>query len=378
MSEDIQKNMKILFITNLPSPYRVNFFNELGKKCCLTVLYECRKDESRDDKWIAEKDTNYEAIYLKGIKIQKAQGINFEVIKYLKRNIYDVIVISGYTSITSIIAIEYLKIKKIPFVLSSDGGLIKEDKKLVYLFKKHLISTAKYYLSTGVTTTNYLIHYGAAYNRIKVYPFTSVFERDIIARPYTFEEKKVVRKELGIKESNILISVGQFIPRKGYDLFLESLQSVTLDDDIGIYIIGGIPTKEYLDLIDEKNIKQIHFLEFQSKEVLKEYYKASDLFFLPTREDIWGLVVNEALANGLPVVTTKNCVSGVEMIKNNMNGYLFEECNRNFVEKTIMLLKDKNELLKFSRNGLEVVREYTFEKMAKEHISIFERIQNDF
>ena len=42
----------------------------------------------------------------------------------------------------------------------------------------------------------------------------------------------------------------------------------------------------------------------------------------PTREDIWGLVINEALAAGLPVITTNRCGAGLELIKNNENGFL--------------------------------------------------------
>lgn len=47
---------------------------------------------------------------------------------------------------------------------------------------------------------------------------------------------------------------------------------------------------------------------------------AADIFVHPTREDIWGLVVNEAMAKGLPVITTDRCVAGLELIKNESVG----------------------------------------------------------
>ena len=43
---------------------------------------------------------------------------------------------------------------------------------------------------------------------------------------------------------------------------------------------------------------------------------------MPTREDIWGLVINEAMAYGLPIITTDNCLAGLELIKNEENGYI--------------------------------------------------------
>ena len=58
--------MKVLFLTNIPSPYRVDFFNELGKLCELTVLFE--REKATDREWDSNNNINYEAIYLKGIK----------------------------------------------------------------------------------------------------------------------------------------------------------------------------------------------------------------------------------------------------------------------------------------------------------------------
>ena len=51
---------------------------------------------------------------------------------------------------------------------------------------------------------------------------------------------------------------------------------------------------------------------------------ASDLFVLPTREDIWGLVINEAMSFGLPIITTRKCIAGTELITDGENGYLLE------------------------------------------------------
>ena len=59
---DIDKNtnrLKILFLVNIPSPYRNDFFNELGKKCDLTVLFEKRIADDR--KWQFEQSINYKA-----------------------------------------------------------------------------------------------------------------------------------------------------------------------------------------------------------------------------------------------------------------------------------------------------------------------------
>ena len=63
--------LKVLFITNVPSPYRVEFFNELGKYLNLTVIFEKSTSDERDSSWNNYAFENFEGIVLKGIKISR-------------------------------------------------------------------------------------------------------------------------------------------------------------------------------------------------------------------------------------------------------------------------------------------------------------------
>ena len=75
--------------------------------------------------------------------------------------------------------------------------------------------------------------------------------------------------------------------------------------DVGIYIVGGEPTEDYLQMRASLGLDNVHFVGFQKKEALSRYYRAADLFVLPTREDIWGLVINEAMAYGCLLYTSR-------------------------------------------------------------------------
>ena len=167
----------------------------------------------------------------------------------------------------------------------------------------------------------------------------------------------------------IAITVGQFIHRKGFDLLLQAWAKC--DKTYELYIIGANPTKEYLALKENLHLENVHFEGFKTKEELKQYYQAADLFILPTREDIWGLVINEAMANGLPVITTNRCVAGMELIQNGENGYIVP------VENVELLAQRINELLgndslrqRMAQNSLERIQRYTIEAMAMEHMRI--------
>jgi hypothetical protein len=118
--------MKLLFITNIPSPYRIDFFNQLGKFVELTVIFEAKKAEGINFNWNFYKKNHFLSIFLSNEKI-KEKRINFKIIKYLKKNKYDFIIISNYSYFTEMIALLYLKIAKIPYIFEVDGGIIRRE-----------------------------------------------------------------------------------------------------------------------------------------------------------------------------------------------------------------------------------------------------------
>lgn len=365
--------MKILFLTNIPTPYRVDFFSELGKLCELTVLYERKTADNRNVKWLNKRANNFNGHYLDGKNVGEDSSFSFEIIKFLKDQTFDLVVIGGYSTPTGMLAINYLKLKKIPFVLNIDGGLIKKDNLIKYCIKKYFISSASYWLSPGSSATEYLVHYGAKKNKTYEYPFTSIKEDDILTE-YDLKkiEKSAVRDEIGITEKKVVITVGQIIHRKGIDVLIESAKKTK---DIGFYIIGGEPTKEYQNMVDTWNLQNIHFVGFKTKSELDKYYLAADLFVLPTREDIWGLVVNEAMSKGLPIITTDKCVAGLELIKDGINGYIIPSEDSNKLKQAIEnIIYDENALNRISVNNLIKIKKYTIESMVEAHIDIFNKI----
>lgn len=283
-------------------------------------------------------------------------------------------VISGYSTPTVMLAIIYCKIFKLPYILSIDGGRNKKEKKIAFLVKYFFIKGAKAYLCPGEESKKCLVEHGAEQEKIYIYPFTSLSCKDIDEAVVDKAEKIKLKEQLGISEKFILIAIGQFIRRKGFDTLLKAID--TKESDLGVYIIGDSePTNEYVDIIRKKNLKNIHFVEFQKKDVLNKYYHAADIFVLPTREDIWGLVINEAMAKGLPVITTYECVAGCELIEPGINGWLIHCEDVDMLSKKIKNLVHNQELRVYmSHNNLVKIQKYTLERMADIHFQIFKNL----
>ena len=367
--------MKVLYLTNIPSPYRVGFFQELGNYCDLTVLYELKAARDRDKDWKGkEEERTYREIFLSGVIKLTSSAWCPEVIRYLKDRSYDIVVVGGYSTPTGMHALRYLKRCRIPYILNSDGGFAGRGEPCIKKkLKTYFISNAQAYLSTGRECDKYLIYYGAEKTGIYHYPFTSLHEADIIESILKKEEKIKLRKELGIIEEKVILSVGSFIPRKGFDILM--LAARNLDKTYGIYIIGGIETEEYKEIRKQYELNTIHFLPFLKSKELRKYYHAADLFAFPTREDIWGLVINEAMAAGLPVVTTEKCIAGLELLK--QCGKIVPVGNVQAMAEAIrQYFENEAAMEKAAEDSLKKIREYTIENMADVHMKIFKEVLN--
>ena len=358
---------RVLFLTVYASPYRVHFFDELGKEAEVTVLFSdrCEDIHHRDAQWFEKGQGGFRAVQLKSAFRIAGETVCPDVCRWLSRD-YDAIIVGGYSSPTAILAMLWMRLRGIPFTMEVDGGLIRQESRYKLAFKRFLVRLADRWLSTGRHTTEYLVHYGARREKTTEYPFSSLYESDILPCVVSQAEKQALRRRLDIPEKRMLLAIGQFIPRKGFDVLLGAAQN--MDPETGIYIVGGEATPEYLAMRQEMGLEHVHFLGFRPKERLAELYKAADVFVLPTREDIWGLVINEAMAYGLPVVTTDRCVAGLELVENGVNGYLVpvDDPDSLRARLTEILASDTE---KMGSASLEKIRDYTIENMAKAHVA---------
>ena len=144
--------------------------------------------------------------------------------------------------------------------------------------------------------------------------------------------------------------------------------------DIELLCVGDIDP-EITDIV--KNFKKnpkITFLDAQKQKNLIKYYNSSDIFILPSIEEGLAMVQSQALACGVPVISTKN--SGAEdIIKEQVNGMTIEPFSANDIKKKIIYFIDNKNLLgKYSDKALESSKNFTWEIYSKKLIKIYEDI----
>lgn len=370
--------IKILYICNFESPYRIEFWNDLTDYFDVTVLFSETKEQQgeRNKKWFSNKKYKFTAHMLKQLKLPGIANICFDVIRYLEDQNYELVIFHPYSPPTCVFGILYCIRHKIPYIINSDGGFPKNGKGIREKMKKYLISHAEAFTSTAKLTDDYLAFYGGDRKQMYRYTLTTVREKDIQKIPITDKEKSNLRKGLGIQESKVVVTVGNMIPRKGIDLLLEAARF--FEKEIGVYIIGGQPTEKYQQYCKTYSLNNIYFMDFLESKSLREYYHAADLFLLPTREDIWGLVVVEAMSCGLPVITTNRCIAGVELVNPGENGYIYSVNDTDTLGKLVNQFFQSPHLKeKMSLAAIQSIQNVSIESMVRRHNEIFKTILNN-
>ena len=373
----MKKRLKILAFNTVRAPYRVDLYNQLGFYFDLTVFFEQRHDRSRSKEWYSNDFRNFRMKHAK--KWEKSlRWPKLDVISALGTCQYDIVYMSEWSTITSLILMFACLFRRIPFILSIDGhNNNKRENFIKDTIKKYFAQRAAAIIGTGKITTTYAKSLGVLEEKIYSIGFTTLFEREIIPSPISDKDKKTIKDHIGLsKEKHYILYAGQLVTRKGVDLLLKAWSQCNSPDNWMLLIIGNGVEKENLqELKSQLNLDTVDFIPNVSKEKLLSYYRASDLFVLNTREDIWGLVINEAMANGLPVLTTFQCVAGEELIENDINGYLYD-CND--VDSCARYLSKltNDEMLRWQMgvNNINKIKSFTIESEAKRIRDIIDSI----
>lgn len=357
--------MKILFVFNHPAPYKVRLLNELGKYFDLSVIFERQANKDREKDFYSEQKYNFKNIKIKGIKIKNENIFSFGIKNHLKKNKYDLVIMNGYSTFAEMIAIKYLKKKKIPYCLYINGGIInKNESSLKRKIKTYFIKDAAYYFSPDERSNQYLIYYKANKDKIFNYTYSTIYEKEIKNKLLTKEEIDILKKEKGLSDfEKIFISTGQLIKRKNY---LNLIKCWSKNDKNLLIIFGkGKQEKIIKQYLKENNITNIKLMGFANRDILFSYYSLADAFIFPSKEDIYGHVINEALSQGLPIISTKNVNSSLKLIKEEYNGYFLEKIDNKSVLDAINKIDNINK-----ENCVKTAKENTIEIMVKDHVEI--------
>lgn len=353
---------KVLILSVFPAPYRIAVFKGLSEYYDITLYFDRNSDEDRKNTWFVKSDDGLEFKILDNQRnIEEYSGLLKKIDRFDLVICYDPWTKNAIKTQTACIR------HRVDYIINADGALDINAKGIKSVIKRYFVKHASFCFAGCSRAVDYFECYGANSDKIVRHNFTSLRQKDILTQPVSPKEKRVIRTEKGFQDRITFIAVGQFIERKGFDLLLRAWNG---DFEAQLLIVGGGGKKdEYLQYLNERQIKNVFIIDFLPKEQLFELYRMSDVFVMPTREDIWGLVVNEAMANGLPVLSSDRCTAGLELVNEGENGFVYQFDDTARLNELIeLLINSSQELSVFSKNALKTVEHNTIEKIIESHL----------
>ncbi|MDQ3050633.1 MAG: glycosyltransferase family 4 protein [Bacteroidota bacterium] len=357
---------KVIFITNIPNPYRIPLFNEMSRQfreseIHLKLVFGAEGYKRRMfqlDK--SEIDFDFEILEDKAHSFsddgEKTLFLYRGLLKLLRRDKPDAIIVAGFSSATVQVFFHKL-LSGTPYIIFS-GSIDIKGRHYSFLRKMNrllFIKAASAFVAYGNLAKKYLVNAGA--------PVSKVFiGRNTVDTSFFAEKTAALRKTGSADENKTHFTyVGYLVPRKNVQVLLEAIKIVSEQrSDFCVDILGeGISRRDLEKFVNDNKLnKCVTFYGFRQKEELPSFFAKSSGFLFQTGFDIWGLVLNEAMAAGLPCLASPNAGATFDLIKEGETGFVVDFDNRELAAQKIMWLIDhKSEALAMGKRGAGFIME---------------------
>jgi glycosyltransferase involved in cell wall biosynthesis len=367
---------RVVIIHNIISPYKTLLFNTLMKTLSgnLRVLYLAEIAGNREWRIDVNEIRFPFDVMFKG-NIDDISPIKLAIKTYKKLNLYSpkVVVIGGYNYLACWAALIWAKKKKRKVVVIIESHYLDRPRSVIKeSIKKLFISRCDAILTAGTRHRDYVIRLGAKPKNIFIMRGVggvdlSLYQTAVLEHK---ENKLGLCNELGIPCKNYFLYIGRFSPEKNLLFLLKAYKRLNNGkgtDNWGLILVGDGPQRKEIEgFITENKIKDVFLPGFIQKEELPRFYAVSDVFVLPSISESWGLVVEEAMASGLPVLVSNQCGCYPDIVQDGLNGFSFDLINEDelfgFMED---ITKRKHDLEAMSRASLEIIKEYTSDLLMR-------------
>lgn len=379
--------MKILLVKSssgyvdvMTAPYNLQeiglarAFNIQGYHCDV-VYWGGRKEKVVDIEYASGK--YFKVYYLKAFNFLK-NGIYFGLIELSKK--YDIVQCGGYDQMES-----WILAKKIPEKLVIYHGTYYSDFNVQYNKKCRIFDRffLPRYLKNNIcfdTKSNLSAEF---LRKKRIENVTSVGVgidlKQLQARELLQSDISQRLKELKESNKKIITYIGRIEPRRNIEFLLDVFKAVRDKEKDAILVLIGKGSEKYtkqcLEHIKVLGIaKSIIYKEYMKQEFLPAVYSFSDVFLLPTRYEIFGMVLLEAMYFHVPVVTTYNGGSDM-LIEDNYSGIILSDFDiTKWRDSVLKILEDKEYSQKLSDHAADKIKnKFTWDILVNSFIEIFEK-----
>jgi len=332
------KKIKIAVLSPIPFYYHIPIYKRIfeNENIDFNVIY-CADWKSINQNYFNRSNllSGYKYKFLKNYSffpsLTKFLGlVNLGIINEVRRNNYNAFILQSWGTLTFWLAFFACLIYKKPIIFMTDCNILSvpkkqsikkhfKDKLLRYFFKN-----TSWFLSQGTVNKNFYKYYGVSDKKILNFPYTWGYEWFLEKSDKLKPQREAMRQKLGIKEEDfVFLIVCRLEPEKNIFLLLDAFRDLNIKNK-KLFIVGqGVLLQKIKEYINNFNIKNVFLTGFKNCNELIEYYNIADAFVLSSSYEPWGMVINEAMCFGLPVIASDRVGAAVDLVIENYNGFIF-------------------------------------------------------
>lgn len=331
MAENALSRVKIAYLCDRLGPYHIAQLIVANKYTAITAIEFSAKDQTYA--WDCIEDAgSLQRVTLfndKPITMQTSRTVVNRLRSVLDEIRPQVVAIPGWDAPASLIALWWCLDSKTPAIMMSDSQ--EHDEPRVWwkeFIKGRIVRLASAGFVGGAPHIAYLKSLGMAEERIVA--GGDVVNNDYFADGAWIARQNVasVRQQFSLPERYFLVS-SRFIHKKNLPTVLRAYAKYRLaagDQAWKLVLLGDGPLKQYImNLREELGLVEMVLMPgFKQYAELPAYYGLAGVFVLASTSEQWGLVVNEAMASGLPVIVSSRCGCAIDLVKHGENGFVFD------------------------------------------------------
>lgn len=292
--------------------------------------------------------------------VRRSRDLRKGIVRFLDQLQPDVVVISGWGLPENRPCIDWCIRQSVPSIVLSDS----QEKDFRRRFWKEFLKsrTIKKFSGgfvAGSPQREYLEKLGMPRHRIAL--GSCVVDNDYWQKEAIRirSQSDFFRKGMDLPDKYFL-AVGRFIPKKNFLLLLTAYETYRQKTNapLPLLICGSGPLENQMKtLITQRRIEGVILRGFQQADTLPYYYALATCFIMPSSNgEQWGLVVNEAMASGLPVLVSDACGCARDLVQNGVNGYTFLPNDPNRLADLLgLLVKDESQTTEMSKASSRII-----------------------
>lgn len=376
------KPLSFFILTSHPIQYQAPLFRKLAG-----IIPEFKVFFLSDKGYKEHKDPEFQVKFSWDIPLIEGYKSQFlekekDILKELNQNKPDYFLVYGWNKPIYHKTISTAKKLGIKTFLIGENPLNQELFKPFWkrmlkkiILGKMLFGKVGAFLYIGEENKKFYQYYGVPDSKLFFTPYAVDNERFQKAAAELIPQRDELRAKFGIAPEDIVILfAGKLIPKKRpMDLLktyigLRSRFLIHETHSTKLIFVGDGPLRKPMEnYLKELKIPDVIFTGFKNQTEIPEFYALADIFVLPSGlGETWGLVINEAMNFGLPIITTTVVGAGPDLVKENENGSIVPLGDLNiFADDLYALIKDQDLRKKFGRRSREIVLNYSYENDSK-------------